>query len=466
MTAHVDVVARAGPQELSVTRATALLTTVKAPVDRDLVNQLADIWVDYQLLGHAAALNDSLNSPKTVDSALAGIIMNARAKKWFDELSKSWTSTDTAGYAAQYASGQVLAARHILLVPPNGDSSPARMDSLHRRILEIRAQATPANFGQLALKNSQDPGSARKGGDLGVFERGQMVAPFEQALLAMKFGTISQPVRTQFGWHIIYRPTYAEIKDQIGRVAGQKTMAAAESTYIAHLDATLKYKMLPTGTALVRAVAKDPDAHRTDRTAIATYAGGDFTAARLASYMEMIPPQGRAQIQAAPDSMIPMFVRNVVRNELVVRQADSAKVTLDTSETNEMRRSYEQMITNAWTQIGTEPKMLADSSKTEAGRDRIAAAHVEDYLTRILAGQARPVNVPPTVGQVLRNTYKSEINQAGVDRVVVQVAQMRKAADSAHAASMPPSAVPMPGSAPASSAPTPGAAQPPGGGNR
>ena len=220
--AHVDVVATAGPQQLSVTRATTLLGNVKAPIDRDLVNQLAEIWVDYQLLGHAAALDDSLDQPKTVDSALAGIITNARAKKWFDQLSKSWANADTSGYAAQYASGQVLAARHILLVPPNGDSSPARMDSLHRRILEIRAQATPANFGSLAMKYSQDPGSARKNGDLGVFERGQMVAPFEQALLATKFGTVSQPVRTQFGWHIIYRPTYAEVKDQIGKVAGAK----------------------------------------------------------------------------------------------------------------------------------------------------------------------------------------------------------------------------------------------------
>jgi hypothetical protein len=343
------------------------------------------------------------------------------------------------------------------------------MDSLHRRILAIRAEATPANFGELAMKNSQDPGTARKGGDLGVFERGQMVAPFEQALLALKFGGISQPVRTQFGWHIIYRPTYAEVKDQIGKVAGAKQMAAAESTYIAHLDATSEYKMLPTGAALTRAVAKDPDEHRSDRTAIATYVGGNFTAAKLSTYMEMIPPQGRAQIQAAPDSMIPMFVRNVVRNELVVRQADSAKITLDTADMNEMRRSYEAVITNAWTQIGVEPKMLADSSKTEAGRDRLAAARVEDYLTRILAGQARPVNVPPTVSEVIRQRYGYQINPAGVDRVVTQVTAARKTADSARAAAMPQSAVPLPGVGgvgPGSNGPPPAGRQPSGGGNR
>jgi hypothetical protein len=468
MMAHVDVVANAGPQNLSVGKSATLLGNVKANVDRELVNQLAEIWIDYQLMGHAAALDDSLNSPKTIDSALTGIMTNARAKKYFDELSKTWANSDTAGYAGQYADGQVLAAKHILLVPPNGDSSPARMDSLHRRILAIRAQATPANFGELAMKNSQDPGSARKGGDLGVFEKGQMVPPFEQALVATKFGAISQPVRTQFGWHIIYRPTYTEIKDQIGRVAGAKTMQVAESTYIAHLDSSSKYKILPTGVATTRAVAKDPSGHATDKTVIATYVAGDFTAARLAAYMLMIPPQARSQIGAAPDSMIPLFVRNVVRNELVVRQADSAKVTLDTSETNEMRRNYLQVITNGWTQIGVDPKVLADSSKTTAGRDKLAAARVDAYIGRIVNGQVRPVTIPPMVSEVMRSKYGAQINEAGVDRVVSQVAQIRKVSDSAHNATLPPTAVPLPGGGGAGpgGAPAGGGRQPQGGGNR
>ena len=185
--------------------------------------------------------------------------------------------------------------------------------------------------------------------------------------------------------------------------------------------------------------------------------------------MGIFPPQMRAQLDAAPDSQIPMFVRNVVRNEMVVRQADSAKITLDTAEMNDMRRSYEQVITNAWTQIGIEPKMLADSSKTEAGRDKLAATRVEDYLTRILVGQARPINVPPTVSQVMRARYGSKINEAGVDRVVTLVTQARKAADSTRNAAMPPSAVPLPGvggGAPGSSGPPPGGRQPSGGGNR
>jgi peptidyl-prolyl cis-trans isomerase D len=376
------------------------------------------------------------------------LVTNARAKKWFDQVSKSWVGGDTVGYPAAYAAGKVLSARHILLVPPQGDTTAKTSDSLRRKAVALRAELTPANFASMAEKNSKDPGSARRGGDLGAFDRGQMVAPFEQALLTLKPGQISEPIRTQFGWHIIYRPTYAEARDEIVRKLGSATMQTAESTYVAHLDAASDYKFLPSGTATVRAVTKDPDVHKGDQTAIATYVGGNFTAGRLARWMSLFPPQMRQQLQAAPDSQVPTFVRNVVRNEMVVRQADSAKVTLDSAEMAALRQTYEQLIVSDWSQLGLDPKMLADSDKTEAGRDRLAAAHVEDYLGRMVAMTARYVDVAQPIEQALRSKYESEINEAGVDRAVSRAAELRKVSDSARAAKEPPSAVPLPGAVP------------------
>jgi peptidyl-prolyl cis-trans isomerase C len=61
-----------------------------------------------------------------------------------------------------------------------------------------------ADFGTLAQQHSSCPSRAR-GGDLGQFGPGQMVAPFQEATFALDVGGLSEPVQTQFGWHLIKR---------------------------------------------------------------------------------------------------------------------------------------------------------------------------------------------------------------------------------------------------------------------
>ena len=68
----------------------------------------------------------------------------------------------------------------------------------------ILAEVSALNFGSLAQQHSKCPSGAR-GGDLGDFGPGQMVKPFEDATLATAIGEVSQPVQTQFGYHLIHR---------------------------------------------------------------------------------------------------------------------------------------------------------------------------------------------------------------------------------------------------------------------
>jgi len=68
----------------------------------------------------------------------------------------------------------------------------------------IRAQVTPANFAALAKQYSIDTGSKNSGGSLGAIRRSDVVASFGTAAFTLRAGQISQPVKSQYGWHIIY----------------------------------------------------------------------------------------------------------------------------------------------------------------------------------------------------------------------------------------------------------------------
>jgi len=90
--------------------------------------------------------------------------------------------------------------RHILIKPDlilSSAEARKRIEQLKQRI------EGGENFAELATSHSADKGSATQGGDLGWVNPGVMVKPFEEAMNALPIGEISDPVQTQFGWHII-----------------------------------------------------------------------------------------------------------------------------------------------------------------------------------------------------------------------------------------------------------------------
>lgn len=84
--------------------------------------------------------------------------------------------------------------RHILV---EGEGARAKLEEAAQRI------ADGADFGEVAAELSEDPGSAEEGGSLGWVERGEMVPGFEEAAFALDQGAVSEPVESEFGWHLI-----------------------------------------------------------------------------------------------------------------------------------------------------------------------------------------------------------------------------------------------------------------------
>ncbi|MDE3151392.1 MAG: peptidyl-prolyl cis-trans isomerase [Gemmatimonadota bacterium] len=446
-TAHVDVVAHAGSQELSVTRLGNLLghATLQIPATREVADVLAGYWVDYQLLAEAAAKGDSLTGKKEIDEATksytAGMILR-KMQGVIDSMLVKDQPTE-AGY--NQGLDDVYDARHILFQFPVG-ATQTQKDSVRKKALSVQPQVTDKNFADMARKYSSD-GSAARGGNLGVFNKGQMVPAFGNAVAALKPGEISKPVESEFGYHIIQRLTYPEAKDEYTKQFAMIVGQGAERAYMAKLDSAANIKVKSGAVAESKVAVLDPSSHRNDNSVLATFNGGKLTVADFLLWIDQIPPSQRIaqQMQAAPDSIIEGFLKNLTTNQVILQKADSMHVTLSPDEQAQVYKDFAQVVSLSWNALGIDPKTLADSAKSEADREKLAASRVETMLDDVMAGKAQPVPIPTPLKTLLEAKYSWKINAAGLDRATSLAKQIRTSADSARAANQPKSQVPLPG---------------------
>lgn len=99
----------------------------------------------------------------------------------------------------KYSTPLEVRARHILIKTKDAASEGGAL----KKVQDLAKRAQTEDFGKLAKEFSEDIGSKEKNGDLGFFSAGRMVAPFEKAAFALKPGQISEPVKTEFGYHLI-----------------------------------------------------------------------------------------------------------------------------------------------------------------------------------------------------------------------------------------------------------------------
>ena len=165
-------------------------------------------------------------SMETIGAQLT--VSEAEAKAWFD------------GHRDRFVQPEERRASHILIASEKigKDKARARAEALLQEIGK-----NPASFADLAKKNSDDPGSAAKGGDLGFFGRGMMVKPFEDATFLLKDGEISGIVESDFGFHIIkltgihaakekpFSEVRGEIEAELKKTAASRKFAEAAESF-------------------------------------------------------------------------------------------------------------------------------------------------------------------------------------------------------------------------------------------
>lgn len=253
-----------------------------------------------------------------------------------------------AQYAAaskSYTQEEQRQAAHILIaVKP--DASDAERAAAKKSAEEIFAQvkANPAKFADIAKQQSQDPGSASQGGDLGSNPRGTMVKAFDDAVFSMKPGEIVGPVQSEFGWHVIRlvavtpsrtRP-FDEVRTQIEtdlkrQKVAQKFAAAADQ--FQNLVYEQADSLAPVGKALGLTVETSPMVTRAQAQQIAM--GSAKLVQALLSPESIAAKRNTEAIEIGPNALMAAriiefkpaaprpyeAVKDEIRNQLVRRAA-------------------------------------------------------------------------------------------------------------------------------------------------
>ena len=153
-----------------------------------------------------AYMRDKLLVDEYLDQETKKAVNPEAARKLYDETAKSMPADEE------------VRARHIL-VEDEGEAK------------KVAARVKGGeDFAKVAAEVSKDPGSKTDGGELGFFTKDRMVEPFAEAAFKMKPNEISDPVKSQFGWHVIQveerrtkpAPTFEELKDQIDQYLTRK----------------------------------------------------------------------------------------------------------------------------------------------------------------------------------------------------------------------------------------------------
>jgi parvulin-like peptidyl-prolyl isomerase len=425
------LVARVGEYELRVEDVAELMVTEeRLPAQVTVIKQVADLWIQYTLL--AAAVSR--------DTALSSIEFEPLVRQQLDQLMifqlrDSVVQVDTVIpddelrelYAAEDPALE-MRARHILMqYPPS--ASDAERGGARIQLQSIRDRIVAGeSFESLAQLFSQDPGTASLGGDLGFFGRGEMLAPFEQTVLALEPGELSGLIETQYGLHLI-RLEQRRIRnfDEIAPGFRQRVLTErflrAESTYIADVETRAAAEPLPGALDVLRELARTPGtrlSRRARRRPVFEYVGGELTVGEVQLVLQSQTPDFRNEVVAGDDEQLDRFLRGMVQRNVLAAEADAAGFGVSVERVDSMIADARAQLRGAATVLGL---VSLDRAPGEDLEQAIARAVLE-AVGKVLAGATEIVRLGGIEYQLAEGSSVAVFSR-GVGEAILRIGQLR-----------------------------------------
>ncbi len=429
-----DRLAVAGDHVLTIESAAELIAQqAQLPNQPEVIEAVAELWLDYALLAQAA-----LEDPTLQNVDVSQLVQIQVDQETATRLRESAIQVDTAVsdqegeefYSSQQPGTEVRAS-HILLTYPDS-ATETQEDSVAALAASLYDRARGGeDFATLARSYSADPGSAAAGGDLGSFGRGEMVKPFEDAAFALEPGEVSEPVESPFGLHIILMvekdvPPLDERMEEFRTMLRNQRVQEAESIFVSGVVDPANIEVEDGAVDAVREVADRPDmryGNRGARRALVRYEGGSYTAGEFQAFIQNSAPSLRTEIDRATEEELKGLLVSLTTGKLLLEAAGDAGVEVPQEFQDSVAAIAREGLRAAADQLGLRV-LSTRTGETEA--DALNRTVVE-VIQGIISG-TRQVIPLSSVSFTMRRMYRAEKYEAGVQRTVDRVREIRAAA--------------------------------------
>jgi hypothetical protein len=450
-TSHAETAARVGSRELKSVRVAEIIAKLGGPSANPQAAELvAGIWVDLSLFADKVAAGSLKTDSATMERLMWPQLAEHKVSSWHDSLVARRPEVTVSSADSAFGAGELRLFQHILFMA--GGATAADTAKAAASAARVLPMAKSGDFGKLAAQYSGD-GSKADNGFLFVSGRGAFVPTFEQAAWELQPGAVSGVVKSEFGFHIIRRPTLSESRDRFLSKLKEVHRAQQDSLYMEGVNQKHAITVKAGAAAAIRGALADLSAARKSGKALVATKGGDFTVGQMVRWLDALPNQALAQIRAANDTLLESFAKTLAQNSILLKEADSAKIIVNSTIYQALLLQHQSQLTNLTEALALNSTEFSDSSKLAVPERRgLAAKKVDEYFEKLISGQAQFRPMPPTLSAELRTAADFKIYQAGVSRAIELIVQ-KKAADSVAGITAPP-----PGGPPAG-APQPGGLQ-------
>ena len=324
--------AEAEGQRLTVEDAAQLIAQHSTvPGDSQVVRFVAELWVDYTLLALHLAEDTTLATldvDLVTEQPLFDITMNSLREEVLDVDTVVSDGELTERFAAELPGARATASQILLAFP--AAATTRQRDSVLAFARSLGDQLDDGgDFAALAGRFSGDPGSGRRGGSMGTFPRGQMLAPIDQAVFALSPGEVSEPVMTGLGYHLLRLdslevPELSEVADEFRSLIQLERIGAAEAAYIMQLDSLSGLALAEGALEIARGLVETVPSRLSGgaaRRALLVWQDGVYTIGDFVELLRASPEGFTASVAEAGDEELEAALLRLGREELLMAEA-------------------------------------------------------------------------------------------------------------------------------------------------